>query len=473
MDVERFSPVTDAVVRDLEALVGSRNVSVDPEKRESYSYDQVGRHLWSQPYLADAVVFPESTDHVAAVLRFASERRIPVTPRGAGTGLSGGAVPAFGGLVLAFDQMNHILEVDTENLTLTAEPGVVTGEITRAAARESLLYAGDPCSGDASFIGGNVAENAGGNKVIKYGPTGNSVLGMEVVLPDGSVTWFGGKRRKDVTGYDLAHLVVGSEGTLAVVTRVILRLMPLPHRVVDLLVPFRSTAEAVAFAPRLLTEGGILPSSIEFLDRRALTLAERFLNVELPHAQAGAHLLIQLEGNDPGRLADDYERVGDLCLASGALEVYVADNRNPRDKLWKARKSVAEAIMAFYTQYAKEDLVVPPSRIPDLLTEVDRLCDLYGLEAANYGHVGDGNVHVNLLLPGRDPSWHQLMDPACRALYEATARFGGTLSGEHGIGLKRKKDVGLFLDDVQLELLRRVKRAFDPQGILNPGKIVP
>ena len=472
MDVERFSPVTDAVVRDLEALVGSRNVSMDPEKRESYSYDQVGRHLWSQPYLADAVVFPESTDHVAAVLRFASERRIPVTPRGAGTGLSGGAVPAFGGLVLAFDQMNHILEVDTENLTLTAEPGVVTGEITRAAARESLLYAGDPCSGDASFIGGNVAENAGGNKVVKYGPTGSSVLALEVVLADGTVTWFGGKRRKDVTGYDFVHLMVGSEGTLGLITRVILKLLPLPAFGVDLLVPFPTVDAAIRFVPRIALEGRVVPASIELVDHHSLAQAEKFLNTSLPFDQAAAHLIIQLEGNDREVVADETERVGKLALEKGALEVFVADNRSSRDKLWKARKSVAEAIMAHYKNYAKEDLVVPTDRVPDLLEAVDALCRKWDMEAANYGHVGDGNIHVNLLMADDRPHWHDDMERAQLELYATVKELGGTLSGEHGIGLKRKAYLPRFLDAAQLDLMRRVKSAFDPNGILNPGKLV-
>jgi glycolate oxidase len=322
-------------------------VSLDPEKRQTYSCDQVPRGHWEDEFLSDVGVFPETTEQIAALLTLANRLRIPVTPRGAGTGLSGGAIPLHGGIVLSTEKMNRILELDENNLTITVEPGVVTAEITKAARAAGLLYAGDPCSGDASFIGGNVAENAGGNKVVKYGSTGASVLALEVVLADGSVTWFGGKRRKDVTGYDFVHLLAGSEGTLGIITKIILRLLPLPTKVVDLLVPFPDTDTAVACVPRIMIEGKVIPASIEFLDRSAIRLVEDYLSTRLPHGDAGAHLIIQLEGNDPETLADEYERIGELCFRHGAMEVFVADNRNVRDKLWKARKCLAEAIMAF------------------------------------------------------------------------------------------------------------------------------
>ena len=472
MTPAKYSPVTERTVLDLAALVGKSNVAVDMEKRIAYSYDEVPRFSWDREYIAEAVVFPETTEHVSAVLEYADRHRIPVTPRGAGTGLSGGAVPFAGGIVLSFEKMRRILELDKKNLTITVEPGVVTAEITKAARQEGLLYAGDPCSGDASFIGGNVAENAGGNKVVKYGTTGNSVLALEAVLPDGTVTWFGGKRRKDATGYDFAHLIVGSEGTLAVVTKIILKLLPQPGKVVDLLVPFPDVASAIDFAPRIQSEGKVIPSSIEFMDGKSIRLAERFLNTILPYDDAGAHLVIQLEGNDPNVLADDMERIGDLCLASGALEVFVADNKTTSDKLWKARKCLAEAIMAFYPKYSLEDLVVPTSEIPKLMAETTRLCGKYGIEEANFGHVGDGNMHVNLLFPEERPDWHDIIDALLDELYDFTASIGGTLSGEHGIGLKRQKYMCRVMDGAQMELIRRVKLAFDPNEILNPGKMI-
>ncbi len=467
-----YGTVTPDVIRKLTGILGEGGVSADEEKIAAYSHDEVAERFWDHPYRAEALVFPETTEQVCAIVRLANEHRIPITPRGAGTGLSGGAVPAFGGLVLSFERMNRILEVDTENLCITVEPGVITAEITRAAKKAGLLYAGDPCSGDASFIGGNVAENAGGNKVIKYGPTGSSVLAMEVVLADGSLTRFGGKRRKDVTGYDFVHLMVGSEGTLGLITKIVLKLLPLPAFTVDLLVPFPTVDAAIRFVPRIALEGHVTPASIELVDHHSLSQAERFLNTHLPFDQAAAHLLIQLEGNDREIVADETERVGKLALEKGAMEVFVADNRSSRDKLWKARKSVAEAIMAYYRNYAKEDLVVPTSRVPDLLFAIDALCRKWNMEASNYGHVGDGNIHVNLLMADDRPHWHDDMEQVQRELYETVRQLGGTLSGEHGIGLKRKAYLPQFLDSAQLDLMRRVKSAFDPKGIMNPGKLV-
>jgi len=474
MSKTAYAPVTSETVRCLRKILGERNVTVEEEKRLVYSRDEVAAHLWHRPHLAEAVLFPETTEQVSALLSFANERRIPVTPRGAGTGLSGGAVPACGGIILSFEKMNRILEVDTENLTITVEPGVVTADINRAAAREGLLYAGDPCSGDASFIGGNVAENAGGNKVIKYGPTGASVLALEAVLADGSVTWFGGKRRKDVTGYDFAHLLVGSEGTLAVITKIVLKLLPLPSRVVDLLVPFRDVETAMRFVPRIMTEGKILPSSIEFMDRRSILLVERYLNTTMPCHEAEAHLIIQLEGGGTSILADDYERVGDLCLAHGALEVFVADNRNTREKLWKARKSVAEATWAYApVQVINEDIVVPTSAVAPLMGGLAAITRERDISHVAYGHVGDGNMHVSLYLEEENASWEVLLERARGDLYALVRELGGTLTGEHGVGLKRRDYVPLFLDEAQMALIRRVKLAFDPNNILNPGKIVP
>lgn len=467
-----YSPVDAGVIEELKGIFGAESVSFDPEKVRAYSRDEVGRQFWDRDYLAEAVVFPQNTEQVCALMRLASRRTLPVTPRGAGTGLSGGAVPAFGGIVVSFEKMNRILECDPVNLTATVEPGVITAEISRAASPYGLQYAGDPCSGDASFIGGNVAENAGGNKVIKYGATGANVLGLEVVLPSGETTWLGGKRRKDVTGLDLVHLVAGSEGTLCLITKIIVKLVPLPSCVVDLLVPFPTMEEAIAFVPRILTEARIVPASVECMNRNSLKIVSRYIGSTLPFEEAGAHLIIQIEGNDPDSLADDYERLGQACLSSGALEVFVADNRNSRERLWKARKNIAEAVMAFSTRYAKEDVVVPTSEVPELMREVDGICSRYGLEGVNYGHVGDGNIHVNLLMEEERPDWRDVIESARMELYEVTARLGGTLSGEHGIGLKRKKYMSIFLDEVQLDLIRKIKKAFDPLGILNPGKIV-
>ncbi len=473
MSTRPFSPINQEHADALAALVGPRNVSTEAEKLAAYSRDEVPASAWDRPYTAEALVFAESTEDVSKILAYANAHRIAVTPRGAGTGLSGGAVPACGGIVLSLEKMNRILELDEENLTVTVEPGVVTSEITKLASAHKLLYAGDPCSGDASFIGGNVAENAGGNKVIKYGATGAQVLGLEAVLADGRIVRFGGKRRKDVTGYDFVHLLVGSEGTLAVVTEVTLKLLPMPEHNVDLLAAFSDLESAIAFVPKIVTQTRILPASIEYIDHQALSLAQRYLNCTLPAGDAGAHLIIQLEGNDPEILADEYERVGDLCLEHGAFEVFVADNRTAKDKLWKARKSIPEAISTFYSHYLKEDVVVPVSKIPALLEAVKDLCTRYPVTFVSFGHAGDGNIHLSLLSGEDTTDWKTPLHEAQEALYRIVESMGGTLSGEHGIGLKRRDLVGFFLDETQQELIRRVKTAFDPNGILNPFKIVP
>ncbi|WP_270553916.1 FAD-binding oxidoreductase [Cloacibacillus evryensis] len=470
-----YSPVTDNTVADLIAIFGRSGVSVDREKIEAYSKDEVAPHLWEKKYEAEVVCFAETAEQISRLMEYANEYRIPVTPRGAGTGLSGGAVPAYKGIELSLERMNRILEFDAENLTMTVEPGVITSDINKAALDNHLMYAGDPCSGDASFIGGNVAENAGGNKVVKYGPTGSHVLGMEVVLPDGSVSWFGGKRRKDVTGYDFVHLMVGSEGTLGIVTKIILKLLPCPSFIVDLLVPFADVGSAIKAVPAVMTEGKCVPSSIEFIDKQSMVLTEEYLQTKFPFSrEAGAHLILQYEGNDREHLADEIEKVGDICLKQGALEVFVADNRTTKDKLWKGRKSVAEAVWAHAPiQIANEDVVIPTSRAADFMKELENLCRDAGIKYAAYGHLGDGNMHVTLYLEREERGWREIIEAARRRLYSIVIKFGGTLTGEHGVGLKRVEYVPLFIDRAQIELIRRVKLAFDPNNILNPGKMVP
>ncbi|NLD05875.1 MAG: FAD-binding protein, partial [Synergistaceae bacterium] len=372
---------------------------------------------------------------------------------------------------MSFEKMNKIIELDEKNLTVTVEPGVVTSEISKLASKHNLLYAGDPCSGDASFIGGNIAENAGGNKVIKYGATGAQLLALEVVLADGTVTWFGGKRRKDVTGLDFTHLMAGSEGTLAIITKAILKLLPLPKYSVDLLAAFPDPETAIAFVPQIITRGGIIPASIEFMDKKALELVERYLNHPVPASNAGAALIIQLEENDQEILEKEYERIGTLSKENGACEVYVADTRSTKERIWQTRKAIPEATAFFYSKYTKEDLAVPIDRVPELLEKIKEVCLGRDLEWVAYGHAGDGNMHCTIIGPDTE-DWHEVLHKAQEKIYSAVIEMGGTLSGEHGIGFKRKEFMKLFLDKNQLELIKRVKLAFDPSNILNPGKIV-
>ncbi len=466
-----YNRTDERIISLLKSAIGDNNVSSDEEKLISYSHDEVPSSAYEREHRAEVLVLPENTDQVSEIMKIASANRIPVTPRGAGTGLSGGALPAFGGIVMSFEKMNRIIELDEKNLTITVEPGVVTSEISKMAARHDLLYAGDPCSGDASFIGGNIAENAGGNKVIKYGATGAQLLALEVVLADGTVTWFGGKRRKDVTGLDFTHLMAGSEGTLAIITKAVLRLLPLPKYSVDLLAAFPDPETAIAFVPQIIKKAGIIPASIEFMDQRSLHLVEKYLNNPVPASDAGAALIIQLEENDHEVLEKQYEKIGMLSKENGANEIYVADTRNTKERIWQARKAIPEATSFFYSRYTKEDLAVPIDRVPDLLESIKRTCCTRELEWVAYGHAGDGNMHCTVIGPDSD-DWHNILHDVQEEIYRSVVEMGGTLSGEHGIGFKRKGSMKLFIDKGQLELIKRVKLAFDPGNILNPGKIV-
>ena len=465
-----YNKLTKDLVAQLTDIVGEHCINTDAERLEAYSHDEVKGEKYA--HMPEAIVFAETVQQISKVMIFANQHLIPVTPRGAGTGLSGGAVPIKGGIVVSFERMNRVLELDEETLTITVEPGVVTDEIQKTAATAGLLYAGDPCSSDASFIGGNLAENAGGNKVVKYGPTGDHVMGIEVVLPDGTIDFFGGKLVKNVTGYDFVNLMVGSEGTLGIITKIILKLIPLPEFTVDLLVPFKTVEEAIAFVPKIMIEAHTIPASLEFMDNASLKLAERFLNNELPYSDSAAHLIIGIEGNGREQVADEYEKIGEMCFKYGAQEVFVADNRNTREKIWKARKSIAEAISAFYPDFCMEDVVVPINKIPELMTFVKNLSEREKIETVNFGHAGDGNMHVTFLSATKTGKiWDEKVEANLNNLYKKVLELGGTLSGEHGIGIKRMPYLPMALSQSQISLIKRVKCAFDPNEILNPGKI--
>lgn len=466
-----YCPVTDEIVEQLRKIVGPGGVITDTEKMAPYAHDEVSEEVYTR--MPDVVVKPENADQVSAILRLANRERIPVTPRGAGTGLSAGCVPVYGGIVLSLERMNRVLEIDRENLFMVVEPGVTTGEIQKRARGEGLLYAGDPCSAESSHIGGNIAENAGGNKAVKYGTTSRHVHGLEVVLPTGEMTMLGGKCVKDVTGYDLVHLMVGSEGTLGVVTKIVLKLLPKPRFTVDLLAPFSDMQTAIKAVPKIMTEGGVIPTAIEFMDSQSIKAAEDYLNASLPYGDAGAYVIVELEGNSEAEVEADYERIGKLCSNSGALEVYVADNLSTQERIWKARKCVAEALRVVSPVYCMEDITVPISEIPALLDEIAEIARGFRVKIPCFGHAGDGNIHATLLREQMDEQvWAATKEQALAEMYSATYRHGGNMSGEHGIGAKRAKHLARLMDPVQIGMIRAIKRALDPNLILNPGKIV-
>ncbi len=468
-----FSPVTPEIVCELRNIVGDRYVLWgDAEKLEPYGHDEIAEAHYA--HAPDAVVRPNSADEIAAVLKLANRERIPVTPRAAGSGLSGGAVPVHGGIVLSVDRMNRILEIDTENLMVTVEPGVVTNEINEKLAELGLFYAGYPMSLETCCIGGNVAENAGGGKAVKYGVTGRYVTGLEVVTPTGEIVSLGGKRVKDVTGYNLVQLMVGSEGTLGVFTKIVLKLLPLPKASVDLLCLFKTARDAIDAVPAIMTGGGIIPTAIEFMDQTSFQAACDYLNETIPYKTAGAMLLITVDGSDQAQVEREYEEIGEQCLASGAIEVYVADNSTTSERIWKVRRNIAEAFKIVSPHQSLEDVVVPIAAIPEMVAGLQELSRKHGVAIPCYGHAGDGNLHAT---PVMNPDWsvaewHERLPVILADLYQLTASLGGTISGEHGIGHKRKAFMPLVMDSACLELMRSVKRAFDPNGILNPGKIL-
>lgn len=465
-----YNSVDERMLAHLREIVGEENVSVSPEDKEKYAHDEVVELR----YEPEAIVKVSSTEEVSRIMRLAQEAHFPVTPRGAGYGLSGGAVPVFGGVVLALEKMNKILEVDQENLMATVEPGVITGDIHRAVEALGLFYPPDPASLDSCSIGGNVAENAGGPRAVKYGVTREYVCGLEAVLPSGEIVHMGGKLVKDVTGYDLMQLLIGSEGTLAIITKIILRLVPLPKVRVDLLVPFDHFESASRSVSEII-ENRIVPAALEFMGKDSISAVEALAEKEVPFHEAEAHLLITLDGNEKQAVDSEYEKVGEICLENGALDVLVADNPRLRDKLWEARRLIIEALQHLSPERIMDtqDLVVPRANIPDLLGQIKGIAKKHSMNIICFGHAGDGNVHVNVIKDIPKDEWEAKKSQVAEEMYKAALALGGAITGEHGIGLTRKNFLPLAVDNHQIGLMKKIKEAFDPGHVLNPGKIFP
>jgi len=462
------------IIDELYQLVGKSNVIFnDPEKLEPYSHDEVANTAYS--HLPEVVIKPKTVEEISMLMKIANREKIPVTPRGAGSGLSGGAVPVNGGIVLSLERMNQIVEIDLENMVAVVEPGVVTNEINEAIKEHGLFYAGYPMSVESCFIGGNVAENAGGGKAIKYGVTDRYVLGLEVVLPTGEIVMLGGKRVKDVTGYDLLHLMVGSEGTLGIFTKIILKLIPLPTEKSDLLVLFKDVKTAMSLVPKIMTNGRITPTAIEFMDKLSIEVTSDYLNEDLNCEQADAILLIELDGNSIETIDHEVESIGELCIQNGALEVYVASNHTTQERVWTLRRNVAEAFKIICPIQSLEDVVVPFAQIPEIMPELDLLSRKYDVLIPCYGHAGDGNLHVTIVKKPETPIeiWSEKEHDILLELYNVVKKLGGTISGEHGIGLKRKEYMKVIMDPILIDIQRQIKAVFDPNNILNPGKIFP
>lgn len=464
-----YNRVDQQFINRLCAVVGSNNVLFDPEALEIYSHDQTPG-VKGNP---EVVVKVTHANQISEIFKLAQRKRIPITPRGAGYGLSGGAVPPYGGIVLSTEKMNHILEIDKENLMVTVEPGVITGDIHRAVEAEGLFYPPDPASLDSCSIGGNIAENAGGPRAVKYGVTNQYVCGLEVVLPNGEIIHAGGKLVKNVTGYSLIQLLIGSEGTLAIITKIILRLIPLPKIQIDLLAPYDDFQKAADTVSAIIAQR-ILPTTLEFMEQDCILAVQRLLGRQVHFNQAAAHLLIQLDGNQWEGVNADVDVVGELCLQHGALEVFVAKDRPTRDRMWEVRRKIIDALNYMSPVSHMEDVVVPRSEIPKLLRGIKAIAAENKVCIVSFGHAGDGNVHVNTLKEDMpDDRWESVVPKVVDQLYRLTLSLGGMLTGEHGIGLTRKAYLPLALDAAQIEIMRGIRRVFDPNNILNPGKIFP
>ncbi len=453
-----------ALAADLRRVLPAVQVLDAPQDRTLYAYDGT-----STKALPEAVAMARSAAEVAAVLRFAAQRGIPVVPRGAGTGLSGGSVPAQGGIALVLAGMRAIRELDKGSMMAVVEPGVVTGPFQKSAEEAGMFYPPDPASLNYCTLGGNVAENAGGPHGVKYGVTKDYVLGLEVALPSGDVVKLGGKQIKNVTGYNLVQLFVGSEGTLGVITEIVLRLLPKPPAKRTMLAIFDrldDAAEAVAG----IMAGGVIPATLEIMDQRSIHCVEDYLKLGLPR-DAEAILLIEVDGMPPAVEAEA-EVIARICRQRSVRTFQAARDAKEADDLWRARRAISPAISQARPSKIGEDISVPRSAVPAMVREIQRISRDFRLPIVIFGHAGDGNLHPNILTDRRDPVEMERVEQAIQAIFEASVRLGGTLSGEHGIGTTKRSFLRMALSPEAVALMRSVKRAVDPAGILNPGKII-
>jgi glycolate oxidase len=458
--------VDATLVQELRGTVDDGYVHDRPSEIISYSYD--GTFQQRRPDLA---ISPASTEEVAQVVRIAAREKIPIIARGASSGLAGGTIPESGGIVLNLARMDRILEIDIANVCVVAQAGVVTLHLQQAVEKIGLFYPPDPASSRQSTIGGNVATNAGGPRCLKYGVTRDYVIGLTVVLANGEILRLGGKITKNATGYQLMQLIVGSEGTLGIVTEVILKLAPLPRARVTAVASFPRLTAASQAVSRIMASG-ILPATLELMDGTTINVVEDFLNAGLPR-QAEAMLLLEQDGGDEAAARADVQRMAEICRSLGAADVTVATSAAERDRLWAARRAVSPALGRLRPNKLGEDIVVPKTAIPDMIQAVRDIAARYELPIPVFGHAGDGNLHPNILFDLRDPAEVARVEHAARDIFRAAIRFGGTLSGEHGIGTLKREFLAEAQGPLAVELSRAVKRAFDPDGLLNPGKVFP
>jgi len=462
-----INSISLTVINELKQICGEKYVFTDEGILADYGHDET-EDLQFNPFV---VVKPITPDEIAGIMKVANRELIPVTPRGAGTGLSGGALPVFGGILLSTERMNKILEIDERNLQATVEPGVINQVFRDAVEAKALFYPPDPASRGTCFLGGNLAENSGGPKAVKYGVTKDYILNCEVVLPTGEIIWTGANVLKNSTGYNLTQLMVGSEGTLGIVTKIVVRLIPLPTQNLLMLIPFRS-AEKACEAVSAVFRAGFTPSAMEFLERDAIDYVLQFVDVKIPvKDDHKAHLLVEVDGNDLDVLFKECEQITELMYQFECDEVLFADTAQQKADLWKMRRSAGEAVKS-HSVYKEEDTVVPRAELPKLLKGVKEIGAKYGFRSVCYGHAGDGNLHVNIIKDGMtDDDWNTKVPLGIREIFQLCVALGGTISGEHGIGWVQKEYMDIPFNPTQINLQKGIKKLFDPNNILNPGKM--
>ena len=460
--------ITTEILAQIKSIVGAAYVFTDEESIEKYGRDETEKLHYSPA----VVVKPRKAEEISALMQLANKHLIPVTPRGAGTGLTGGALPHLGGLVIAMERFNSILDIDERNLQVTTEPGVITEVLQNAVKEKGLFYPPDPASKGSCFIGGNISENSGGPKAVKYGVVKDYVLNLEIVLPTGEIIWTGSNVLKNATGYNLTQLIVGSEGTLGIVTKIVLRLIPHPKFDLLMLAPFDSLEKA-SEAVSAIFRAGITPSAMELMEIESIKLASKLCEstaITITDNLA-AHLIIEVDGNDKDVLMKDMEAIADVLSNFEVGELYFADDAQQKTELWKIRRKANEAsVAAGYT--IEEDTVVPRAELPKLIKGVKTLAAENGFNVVSYGHAGDGNLHIRINHPLYKKSYeNEVIQDILFKIFELVKSLGGTISGEHGIGLIQKSFMPVMFDPITMELMKGIKKVFDPNGILNPGKI--
>jgi glycolate oxidase len=464
-----YNKITSEHIVFFQSITDEYAVLVDEESCIRYGKDETEDLC----YPPEVVIKPKSTQEVSSILGYCNERNIPVTPIGGRTGLSGGALSVHGGVGLSMERMNKILFIDDKNLQVTVEPGVITQVLQEEVAKQGLYYAPDPSSRGSCFIGGNLAENAGGPRAVKYGVTKDFVLNLEVVLANGDIIWTGANTLKNSTGYNLTQLIVGSEGTLGVITKAVLKLVPLPKFNLLMLIPFYS-AEKACEAVSAIFRAGITPSALEFMERDAIDWTLQYVDdVHVPVEESiQAHLLVEVDGNYMDALMSDCEKISEAVAQFECGEILFAEDETQKAQLWKLRRKVAEAVKS-NSVYKEEDTVVPRYALPQLLAGVKAIGQKHGFKSVCYGHAGDGNLHINIIKGDlSDAFWENELPLAIREIFELCVELKGTLSGEHGIGLVQKQYMDIAFDSIQLDLFQSIKQIFDPKGILNPGKVL-